>query len=71
MSGALALSLRIAFAHLRARPRQSLIAVLGVAVGVGFFLAVSAMMMGSQSDLVRTLVDSAPHILVSPISFVW
>jgi lipoprotein-releasing system permease protein len=63
MSGGLALSLGIGLAHLRARPRQTLVAVAGVAVGVGFFLAVSAMMMGSQNDLVRTLVNSAPHII--------
>ncbi len=64
MSGGVALLIRLGLAHLTARPRQTLIAVAGVAVGVGFFLAVSAMMMGSQNDLVRTLVDSAPHIVV-------
>jgi lipoprotein-releasing system permease protein len=41
-----------------------LVATSGVAVGVGFFLAVSAMMVGSQADLVRTLINSAPHITV-------
>ena len=54
----------VAFAHLLVRTRQTLVATLGVAVGVGFFLAVSGMMSGSQRDFVRTLVDSAPHIIV-------
>lgn len=40
-------------------------AVSGVAVGVGFFLAVSALMTGSQNDFVRQLIDIAPHIIVS------
>jgi lipoprotein-releasing system permease protein len=56
--------LRIAFAHLWVRARQTLVATSGVAVGVGFFLAVSAMMVGSQADLIRTLINSAPHIIV-------
>jgi lipoprotein-releasing system permease protein len=60
-----ALLLRIAYAHLSVRARQTLIAVLGVAVGVGFFLAVSAMMIGSQLDFIRTLIDSQPHVIVS------
>jgi lipoprotein-releasing system permease protein len=64
MSRGLALLLGIAFAHLRVRVRQTLVAMLGVAVGVGFFLAVSAMMVGSQADFIRTLIDSAPHIIV-------
>ena len=60
----ISLTLRIAFAHLSVRARQTAIAMLGVAVGVGFFLAVSSMMIGSQMDFIRTLVDSAPHIIV-------
>jgi lipoprotein-releasing system permease protein len=55
----------VAFAHLVVRTRQTLVAATGVAVGVGFFLAVSGMMMGSQHDFIRTLIDSAPHIVVS------
>jgi lipoprotein-releasing system permease protein len=54
----------IAFAHLSVRVRQTVVASLGVAVGVGFFLAVSSMMVGSQRDFVSTLIDSAPHIIV-------
>ncbi len=61
---ALAVLVRIAGAHLRVRTRPTLVASLGVTVGVGIFLATSGMMMGSQNDFVRTLIDSAPHIIV-------
>lgn len=54
----------VAMAHLVVRVRQTVVAMLGVAVGVGFFLAVSGMMSGSQKDFVKTLVNSAPHIIV-------
>jgi lipoprotein-releasing system permease protein len=54
----------VAAAHLRVRVRQTVVATLGVAIGVGFFLAVSSMMTGSQADFIRTLIDSAPHIIV-------
>ena len=64
MSGQLRLLASIAARHLVGRRRQTLVAVSGVAVGVGFFLAVSAMMIGSQNDFIKTLIDAAPHILV-------
>jgi lipoprotein-releasing system permease protein len=64
LSSGLPLLLSIAFAHLRMRVRQTLAALLGVTVGVGFFLATSAMMVGSQADFIRTLIDTAPHIIV-------
>lgn len=54
----------IALAHLIVRTRQTLVATLGVAIGVGFFLTVSGVMVGSSNDFVRTLIDSAPHIIV-------
>lgn len=65
MRSALAVLVSIAAAHLRIRLRQTVVAVGGVAIGVGFFLAVSGMMSGSQKDFIRTLVDSAPHIIVT------
>lgn len=51
--------------HLLGRRRQTLVAISGVAVGVGFFLAVSSLMVGSQRDFVDTLVNAAPHIIIS------
>jgi lipoprotein-releasing system permease protein len=62
--GRLATLMDIALAHLVVRTRQTVVGILGVAVGVGFFLAVSAVMVGSSNDFVRTLIDSAPHIVV-------
>ncbi|MBS0332053.1 MAG: ABC transporter permease [Proteobacteria bacterium] len=64
MRGLLVLA-RVAFSHLWVRLRPTLVATLGVAVGVGFFLAVSGMMVGSQNDFIKTLVNSAPHIVLS------
>jgi lipoprotein-releasing system permease protein len=54
----------IAFSHLRSRRRQTIVSLLGVVLGVAFFLAVSALMRGSEQDLIERLVDSAPHITV-------
>lgn len=65
MIGRLLLLLHIASRHLLMRQRQTLVATSGVAVGVGFFLAVSALMVGSQADFVRQLIDVAPHIIIS------
>lgn len=57
--------LHIAFTHLRGRLRQSAISVVGVATGVAFFTAMSALMQGSQQDLVDKMIDATPHVLVS------
>lgn len=65
MAGRLGLLIDIALKHLARRRRQTVVAVSGVAVGVGFFLAVSALMIGSQNDFIETLIDAAPHIIVS------
>ncbi|MFC3174827.1 ABC transporter permease [Novosphingobium bradum] len=64
-AGRLGLLVHIASRHLLMRRRQTAVAVSGVAVGVGFFLAVSALMVGSQADFVKTLIDTAPHIIIS------
>jgi lipoprotein-releasing system permease protein len=63
MSGLMVL-IGIAVAHLRVRVRQTVVASLGVTVGVGLFLAASGLMVGSQQDFIRTLVETAPHIIV-------
>jgi lipoprotein-releasing system permease protein len=55
----------IALRHIARRKRQTAVAVSGVAVGVGFFLAVSSLMVGSQNDFIRQMIDVAPHIIVS------
>ena len=58
------LLLEIGLGHLRQRLRQTLVSVGGVALGVGFYIAVAALMQGSQDDFVQELVNSMPHITV-------
>ena len=59
------LILGIAAKHLAKRKRQTAVAIAGVSIGVGFFLAVSALMIGSQNDFIQRLINSAPHIIIS------
>jgi lipoprotein-releasing system permease protein len=59
------LVLEIAFTHIRFRVRQTLVAVAGVATGVGFSIMMAALMEGSQNDFMRQLIDALPHITVS------
>src|SRR5215207_4413508 len=59
------LVLEIALTHVRARARQTLVAVAGVATGVGFAIMMAALMEGSQDDFTRLLIDALPHITVS------
>lgn len=54
----------IAARHLLARRRQTIVSLLGVVLGVSFFLSISAMMRGSELDMIRRLVDNAPHITI-------
>ncbi|TPE47861.1 ABC transporter permease [Amaricoccus solimangrovi] len=59
------LLLALAVAHIRGRARQTLVAGLGVALGVGFSIAMAALMQGSQDDFVRQLVDTMPHVEIT------
>ena len=59
------LILDIAVTHIAGRGRQTLVAVLGVAVGVGFSIAMAALMQGGQDDFVARLVDTMPHVQIS------
>jgi len=56
---------RIALTHVRARARQTLVAVAGVATGVGFSIMMAAMLQGSQQDFIRQLINAMPHVTVS------
>lgn len=55
----------IALTHIRARLRQTLVGLMGVATGVGFSVMMAALMEGSQRDFVSQLVDALPHISVT------
>jgi lipoprotein-releasing system permease protein len=59
------LALDIALTHVRSRGRQTLVAIAGVATGVGFSIMMAALMQGSQDDFIRQLVNAMPHITVS------
>ena len=61
----LGLAPAIALKHLLARPRQSIVSLSGIVLGVAFFLAVSSLMQGSETDFIRRLVDNSPHITMS------
>ena len=54
----------IAVSHLAGRLRQSVVSVLGVATGVGFFIAIAALMQGSQRDFVETVIEASPHVVM-------
>ncbi|MFN4089385.1 MAG: ABC transporter permease [Alphaproteobacteria bacterium] len=59
------LILDIAFTHIAGRGRQTLVAVIGVAVGVGFSIAMAALMQGSQNDFVEQLINTMPHVQIT------
>ena len=57
----MSLVLDIALTHIRARARQTFVAVAGVMTGVGFSIMMAALMEGSQADFMRQLIDALPH----------
>ena len=58
------LALSIALSHLLARRRQTVVSLMGIGLGVAFFLATSSMMSGSVVDFITRLVDNAPHVTI-------
>jgi lipoprotein-releasing system permease protein len=58
------LLLGIALRHLLGRKRPTVVSLTGVVLGVAFFLAVSSLMRGSESDFIKRLIDNSPHITV-------
>ncbi len=56
------LQLRIAATHVRNRLRQTVVSTLGVALGVGFSIAMASLMEGSQRDFTTSLIDAIPHV---------
>lgn len=59
------LLLEIAFTHILGRGRQTLVSIAGVTLGVGFAIAMAALMQGSQEDFVGKLIDAMPHVQIS------
>ena len=56
------LILALALTHIRGRGRQTLVAIIGVALGVGFSIAMASLMQGGEDDFVARLVDTMPHV---------
>lgn len=61
---ALRLFAGIALTHLRHRRRQTLVSVLGVAIGVGFSIAMAALMQGFQQFFIDRIINAAPHVVM-------
>lgn len=59
------LILDLALTHIAGRGRQTLVAILGVALGVGFSIAMAALMQGTEKDFIAQLVDTMPHVQIS------
>ncbi len=55
----------IAWSHVTARVRQTLLGAVGVATGVGFTIMISGALEGSQRSFVNTLIDAMPHVVVN------
>ncbi|MEZ5865235.1 MAG: ABC transporter permease [Geminicoccaceae bacterium] len=55
----------IALTHVAGRGRQTIVSILGVALGVGFSIAMAALMVGSQRDFTETLIDAVPHVRIT------
>ena len=58
------LLLKIALTHLKGRTRQTLLSILGVMTGVGFYIAMASMMVGFQQFFVQTIINVTPHIVM-------
>src|SRR5918998_465336 len=59
------LILGLAVTHIAGRGRQTIVAVLGVALGVGFSVAMAALMQGTEKDFIAQLVDTMPHVQIT------
>jgi len=59
------LILELALTHIAGRGRQTVVAVLGVALGVGFSVAMAALMQGTEEDFIAQLVDTMPHVQIT------
>jgi len=42
------------------RKRQSVVSLLGIVLGVAFFLSIFSMMQGSENDFMKRLVNNSP-----------
>ena len=59
------LILDLAVTHILGRGRQTWVAILSVGLGVGFSIAMAALMQGGEDDLIDQLVNDMPHVQLS------
>lgn len=60
----MSLGLSIALSHLIHRRRQTLTSLVGVALGVAFFIGIASMMQGFQRDFVDRVINVSPHVTI-------
>ncbi len=58
----MSLTVDIALSHIARRRRQAAVSLVGVALGVGFFVAIAALMQGFQQYFVAKVIDVSPHV---------
>jgi lipoprotein-releasing system permease protein len=58
------LAVDIAVTHLLTRKRQTAVSMLGVAMGVGFAIAMAGLMDGFQTYFISKVIDVTPHIVM-------
>ncbi len=54
----------IATEYIRNRKRQAVLSILGVMLGVSFFIAIAGMMRGMHEFFIEKLIDVVPHIKI-------
>ena len=54
------LLLDLALTHILGRKRQTIVSVMGVALGVVFFIAMAALMQGFQGYFIDTVINASP-----------
>jgi lipoprotein-releasing system permease protein len=58
------MSFSIALEYISNRKRQALLSILGVMLGVAFFIAIAGMMRGMHDYFIEKLIDVVPHVKI-------
>lgn len=58
------LAFHISLSYIKARKRQSLVAILSIALGIAFFIGISSIMKGMQTYFIEKIIDITPHIIM-------
>jgi len=56
----------LAVRQLFSRPRQTLLAIVGIGLGTTAFLAISGMMLGFREVFIQQLINSTAHVAITP-----